>query len=64
MKARLINLSKKMYQQINLLMQARLDLVTILAAILMSWQLRKKLQCFCDHLILNNFRKMTVLIKI
>ena len=41
----------------------RLDLVTVLEAILTSRQPREKLQCLYENLMSNNFRKAVVLKK-
>ena len=42
----------------------RIDLVTVLEAILTSGQAREKLQCFYENLMSNNFCKTAVLNKI
>ena len=45
----------------NLNLQYTMDLVTVLEAILMSRQLREKLQCLYENLMSPSFHKMTVL---
>ena len=40
-----------------------IDLVTVFDAILMSRQMREKLQCLYENLMSNNFRKTAVLKK-
>ena len=42
----------------------QIDLVTVFDANLTSRQTREKLQCLYENLMLNNFRKTTVLKKI
>ena len=42
---------------------ASMDLVTVLEAILTSWQPREKLQYLYENLMSNNFRKVAVLKK-
>ena len=39
----------------------KIDLVTVFGAILTSRQTREKLQCLCDDLLSNNFRRTAVL---
>ena len=46
------------------LMKTRIDLVTVLEAILTSRQPREKLLCLYENLMSNNFRKKAVLKKI
>ena len=45
------------------LMKTRIDLVTVLEAILTSRQPREKLLCLYENLMSNNFRKTAVLKK-
>ena len=41
--------------------ESTIDLVTVFDAILTSRQTREKLQCLCENLMSNNFRKTDVL---